>query len=256
MLTDRGWAAMLCATALGTMPACRADPSAEPSSTVPDATSMLPDAASTTGPGTSSAPDDGTAMTTHTVAPPSLEPATTAAALPPVATLVPEVPADRLTAAQLDPADPKNTRPVSADHVPVITSYLESVQIATKVSSTWPVDPDSPEYFSGPFSSDALESIRAAARERRERGEVLDVSQGVTFRPYMVGPVTNPTFVFDCEIAGFFWKHVDTGEPLPTNDIWFAGPGNIVEVGLRATLTFENGRWLLEWTEIYPAACG
>jgi hypothetical protein len=42
----------------------------------------------------------------------------------------------------------------------------------------------------------------------------LNVSQGVTFRPYVVGPVTDTAVVFDCEIAGHYWTKVESGELL------------------------------------------
>ena len=81
------------------------------------------------------------------------------------------------------------------------------------------------------------------------------MSQGVTFRPYVVGPVTDTAVVLDCELAGHYWVKADTGELIPPNEIWPAGPGRIVELGLRETFVLRDGRWLSDTSEIYPEAC-
>ena len=47
----------------------------------------------------------------------------------------------------------------------------------------------------------------------------------------------------------------DTGELVPPNEVWPAGPGHIVEVGLRETLVLRDGRWLVDGSQIDPAAC-
>lgn len=186
------------------------------------------------------------------------DPTTTTTApvtLPTVTTLVPEVPHELLTREQLDPANPNNSRPIQAEHLPVLEAHLRLIQTTTKVSSTWPVNPDSPELLAAAMTPDVLQLARDAARGRLERGEVLNVSQGVTFRPYVVGPVTDTAVVLDCELAGHYWVKADTGELIPPNEIWPAGPGRIVEVGLRDTFVLRDGRWLLANSEIYPEAC-
>ena len=84
---------------------------------------------------------------------------------------------------------------------------------------------------------------------------MLNVRQGVTFRPYVVGPVTDTAVVMDCELAGHYWVKADTGELLPPNEVWPAGPGHIVEVGLRDTFVLRDGQWLLADSQIDPGAC-
>ncbi len=100
-----------------------------------------------------------------------------------------------------------------------------------------------------------LAEVEESLEGRLARGEVLDVSQGVTFRPYVVGPVTDSATLFDCELAGHYWKKADTGELVPPNEIWPAGPGRIVEVGLRVDFVRRDGRWLWDSSQIDPGAC-
>jgi hypothetical protein len=173
-----------------------------------------------------------------------------------VSTLVPEVPADLLRPEQLDPNNANNSRPILPEHLPVIEAHLLALQATTRASSTWPIDPDAPELIAAPLTPEILQRFQEASRGRLERGEVLNVQQGVTFRPYVVGPVTDTAVVMDCELAGHYWVKVDTGELVPPNEVWPAGPGHIVEVGLRQTLVLRDGRWLIASSEVDPGACG
>jgi hypothetical protein len=191
--------------------------------------------------------------------PPSITNPTTSTStlvtLPPVTTLVPEVPQELLSPEQADPAAPDNSRPVLPEQVPVLEAYLSSIQATTAVSSTWPIDPESPLVLGAAITPDGIVQFQQASAGRLARGEVLNVSQGVTFRPYVVGPVTDTATVMDCELAGHYWVKVATGELLPPNEIWPAGPGHIVEVGLRETFVLRDGRWLSASSQIDPAAC-
>lgn len=175
--------------------------------------------------------------------------------LPPVSTLVPSVSPDLLSDAQLDPANPNNSRALLPEQLPVLQAHLEAIQANTLVYSRWPIDPEAPELASAPVTSETLARIQESLRGRLARGEVLDVSQGVTFRPYVVGPITEIAVVFDCEIAGHYWTKADTGDLVAPNEIWPAGPGRVVEVGLRVDMVNRDGRWLVAGSQIDPEAC-
>jgi hypothetical protein len=222
----------------------------------------LPTNPPTTQPASTSSPAKTTTPTTSTTTlnpPPSITaPPTsvqTTATLPPVETLVPTVNPDLMTAAQRDPSDPNNSRLILPEHVPVLDAYLRAIQASTFVSSTWPINTDAPELVSAPLTSEALAAIQQAGRERLARGEVLNVSQGVTFRPYGVGPVSDHAVVMDCEIAGHYWMKAATGELIPPDEIWPAGPGHIVNVGLRVQMVMRDGQWLVDIAPIDPSAC-
>jgi hypothetical protein len=212
--------------------------------------------AETTAPVTNSGPSTSDLNTVPTTPGPPSTTSTTEVTVPPVTTLVPEVDPQLLTREQRNPNSVNNSRPIRPEDVPVIEAHLEALQVSTMVSSTWPINPEAPELLAGPFTPRILQLIRDAGQGRLERGEVLNVDQGVTFRPYVVGPVTDTATVLDCELAGHYWTKVDTGELLPPNEIWPAGPGRIVEVGLRETLVLRDGRWLVDSSQIDPGACG
>ena len=118
-----------------------------------------------------------------TPAPPSTT-STTAAELPPVPTLVPQVPDELLTPEQRDPFNVNNSRPILPEHVPVLEAYLSAIQAVDLVSSTWPINPDAPELVGAPLTPESLGEC-SGLQDRLRRGEVLNVSQGVTFRPYV-----------------------------------------------------------------------
>jgi hypothetical protein len=243
-----------------TVAACSGDDDSGDASTPP-----LPTAPATSSPSsieattTSPASTDVDPTTTSLNPVPSItDPTITTTApiqLPPVTTLVPEVASDLLTAEQLDAGNPNNSRPILPEHLPVIEAYLKAIQASTLVSSRWPIDPDDPELLGAPFTPETLTRVQRGNRDRLERGEVLDVSQGVTFRPYVVGAVGDTATVFDCEIAGHYWKRADNGELIAPDEIWPAGPGRIVELGLRVELVLRDGQWLWNTSQIDPAAC-
>ena len=182
--------------------------------------------------------------------------ATSSLTLPPVPTLVPQVASGLLTPEQLDPANVNNSRPIEPDHLAVIESYLTAIQVFSSVASQWPIDPMAPALLAAPLSPASLQRNQSALQDRLSRGEVLNVSQGVTFRPYVVGPVGDTAVVFDCEIAGHYWTNAANGELVPPDEIWPAGPGHVVQVGLLANLVWREGRWLVDTSQIHPAACG
>jgi hypothetical protein len=261
--------ALACGLSMTMLVACSSARSSAPSVPLPTlAPSTLPTQSSSTSTTVLQRPPPITDPATTTTAsasttilnpPPTITfPATsttTSVALPPVTTLVPEVSADLLSPTERDPADPNNSRPIQPDQVPVIEAHLRLLQLGTKVSSTWPIDADSPLLLEAPLTPENLRSVQDAARGRLAMGEVLNVSQGVTFRPYVVGPVTDTATVMDCELAGHYWVKADTGEPIPPTEIWPASPGHIVQVGLRETWTLRNGQWLVLEQVIDPSAC-
>ena len=176
-------------------------------------------------------------------------------ALPPVPTLVPQVPDELLTPEQRDPFNVNNSRPILPEHVPVIEAHLRALQASTFVASNRPLNPDAPELVGAPFTPDALRRAQGGIREALDANEVLNVTQGVTFRPYAVEVAADRAVVLDCEIAGHYWTDVDSGEALPPDDIWPAGPGRIVEVGLREELVLRDGAWLVDSSRIDSGAC-
>jgi hypothetical protein len=188
-----------------------------------------------------------------TPVPPS--PTTSEVSLPSVTTLVPTVDPEMLTPEQRDPNSANNSRPILPEHLPVIDAYLRSINASLFTYSRWPINPNARRLVEAPVTAESLASEQDALQGRLARGEVLDVSQGITFRPYVVGPVTDTATLFDCELAGHYWKKADTGDLVPPNEIWPAGPGHIVELGLRVDFVRRGGRWLWDTSQIDPGAC-
>lgn len=161
-------------------------------------------------------------------------------ARPPVPTLVPEVPAGSLTRGQLNPLSVDNSREILPEHLPIIEAYLTVLQGEYQVISTAPIDPDAPFLATEPVTEESRAPVRSALARRRDLGHVLDVSQGVTFRPYVVGPVTDTAVLYDCELAGHYWVFAETGELVPPDEVWVGGPSRIEEVGVRYNMVYRT----------------
>ena len=173
---------------------------------------------------------------------------------PTVSTLVPQVPAELLTPEQRDPYNVNNSRPLLPEHVPVIEAYLRVNDAFATVASRAPIDPNAPELLAAPYTPEVLQENQVALQGRAARGEVLDISQGETPRPYVIGPVTDTAVIYDCYIDGAFWRAGD-GTPIPPTVIWQAAPGHVVEVGLRTNMLLRDGEWLFNSGQIDPGAC-
>lgn len=160
-------------------------------------------------------------------------------------------PADLVT----DPNDPNNLHASLPEHQPIIDAYVAGVYAQLITYSRWPLDPTSPELAAAPITERVLQANNDGMVERTQKNQVLDISGGVTLRPYVVEN-DDPTraFVWDCQIGATFWKDKDTGEKAPP-DAWpnLGPPG--VETGVVAVMVLVDGRWLLDDGGLEPQAC-
>lgn len=160
-------------------------------------------------------------------------------------------PADLVT----DPNDPNNLHASLPEHQPIIDAHLAGVYAQLITYSRWPLDPTSPELAAAPITERVLQANNDGMVERTQKNQVLDISGGVTLRPYVVEN-DDPTraFVWDCQIGATFWKDKDTGEKAPP-DAWpnLGPPG--VETGVVAVMVLVDGRWLLDDGGLEPQAC-
>jgi hypothetical protein len=214
---------------------------------------------SITGP-TAPPPDDGetTAVTNTTTASSSttdaassstdIGPTTTARpALPTVSTIIPQVPAP------LDPNDPNNrlAPPDTPEEIAIIAAYIEGLDIGIAVR-TAPANPDDPRLLDAPLTADVISRTRQGIAEDIAAGRVLDVSGGITYRPYITGyaPGDTEAVVFDCQLDATVWRSIETGEIVDPPSAGFpnSGPDTATEVGIAARLVLDDGRWLMTST--------
>ena len=209
-------------------PAIPTDPTdVATSSTTAKSTSTSSSAPSTTTATTE--PQQTTAVTTTTVIPPA--------------------------ALVTDPNDPNNLHTSLPAQQPIIDAYVAAVHAQLLTFARWPLDPRSPELLSAPITANILASQNTGMIERTAKNQVLDISGGITLRPYVVENYDpSKAFVWDCQIDATFWKDHDTGEKAPP-DAWpNVGPPG-VETGVVAVLTLVDGRWLLDDGGVEPRAC-
>ena len=241
---------------------CSSDDSADSTSTPAPPTTA--DASTTTAPGpstdapiptstsTTAPPDDTTTSSaaSSTTATTEAPPRTTTEAAP-SSTAIPQAPAP------LDPDDPNNQRTVAPEEQPIVEAYRRAVEAELVTYSRWPLDPDSPELVNGPFTARVMEPIRQGIADRTALNQVLDISGGITLRPYVVEDDDGDpdrVFVWDCQIDATFWKDVDTGEKAPPDAFPNAGPPGVA-TGVVAVMVNVDGRWLLDQGALEPQAC-
>lgn len=150
---------------------------------------------STTGePDSTLSTESSQGSTTSTGPPTSSAPTTTSTTGPPT-TLI--RPADLVT----DPNDPNNLHASLPEHQPIIDAYVAAVYAQLVTYSRWPLDPTSPELAAAPITERVVQANNDGMVERTQKNQVLDVSGGVTLRPYVVEN-DDPTraFVWDCQI--------------------------------------------------------
>lgn len=186
--------------------------------------------------------------TTSTGPPTSSAPTTTSTSGPPT-TLI--RPADLVT----DPNDPNNLHASLPEHQPIIDAYVAAISAELITYSQWPLDPTSTELMGAPISDAMRSRENSGLVERTQLNQVLDISGGMTLRPYVVEN-DDPTraFVWDCQIDATFWKDKDTGAKAPP-DAWPNNGPPGVEVGISAVMVLVEGEWLLDDGGLEPRAC-
>lgn len=233
--------------------ACLGDGSADPATTpaIPGTTEVTTSPTSTEVGTTSTIATTSTAPTTTTTSETEAPTAPTSATPPTPSTLIP------LAALETDPASPNNQRVVTPEQQPIIDAYRAGVEAENLTYARWPLDPASPELTVAPFTDKARGAIESGIAERTTRNQVLDISGGLTLRPYVVEDDDgdpNRVFVWDCQIDATFWKDADTGEKAPPDAFPNAGPPG-VEIGVVAVLVNVDGQWLLDEGGLEPQAC-
>lgn len=234
--------------------ACSGDGSADPATT-PAIPGETTDA--TTNPTSTEVGSTSTIVTTSTAPGTATSPATTVPVAPTSTT--PPTPSTLIPPAALetDPASPNNQRVVTPEQQPVIDAYRAGVEAENLTYARWPLDAASPELTAAPFTDKARGAIESGIAERTTRNQVLDISDGLTLRPYVVEDDDgdpNRVFVWDCQIDATFWKDADTGEKAPPDAFPNAGPPG-VEIGVVAVLVNVDGQWLLDEGGLEPQAC-
>lgn len=234
--------------------ACSGDGSADPATTpaIPgETTDATTNPTSTEVGSTSTIATTSTAPTTATSSATTVPIAPTSTTPPTPSTLIPPA------ALETDPASPNNQRVVTPEQQPVIDAYRAGVEAENLTYARWPLDPASPELTAAPFTDKARGAIESGIAERTALNQVLDISGGLTLRPYVVEDDDgdpNRVFVWDCQIDATFWKDADTGEKAPPDAFPNAGPPG-VEIGVVAVLVNVDGQWLLDEGGLEPQAC-
>jgi hypothetical protein len=166
-----------------------------------------------------------------------------------------------LVPGELDPDD-KNNRsapPDTPEEIAIIAAYIEGLDRLNAFYATFPVDPNSPLLVDGPFTAELIEFEQVSAGEQNAARERLDVSGGLTLRPYIVSftPGGTTALVFDCQLDATVWRDTDTGEVVPPpNDTYpNTGPDVATATSLSTRMELVGGKWLAGRTSSQPGAC-
>lgn len=161
-------------------------------------------------------------------------------------------------ALQTDPTSPNNRRAIRPEHEPILAAYFAAFEADLATFSRWPLDPRSPELQAAPYTDSIYPSAyEAGMAERTALNQVLDISGGLTSRPYVVEDDDgdpNRVIVWDCQIDATFWKDVTTGEKAPPDAYPNVGPPG-VETGSATELLLIDGEWLVNGGGVESRAC-
>ena len=209
-----------------------------PGDTTTSAATTTTVAVSTTSSSTTTTPTTSTAETTT---------------LPETASLTTLIPHAALP---LDPNDINNQRTITPEQQPIIDAYLAAIQADNVTASRWPLDPRSELLVASPASARALEQVQKGYSKRTAMNQVLDLSGGITYRPYVVETDDpNKVIVYDCQIDATVWRDHDTGAKAAADaNFPNAGPPG-VQWGAGAEMVKSDGRWLLDQGFSDPLAC-
>jgi hypothetical protein len=182
--------------------------------------------------------------TTATAAPAvasTVGPDPTTTILAPPSTLIRQ--ADLVT----DPASDNNRRTVRPQDKPILDAYRQGLEAANIAISRWPLDAADPILKAAPFTGRLREAIVEYLAERSQKNLVLDISGGLTLRPYVLDSIdSSPTraIVWDCQVDATFWKDRETGvRAAPETGFPNLGaPG--AEIGIETVMVLVDGRWL------------
>jgi hypothetical protein len=182
--------------------------------------------------------------TTATAAPAvasTVGPDPTTTILAPPSTLIRQ--ADLVT----DPNSDNNRRAVRPEEQPILDAYRRALEATNIAISRWPLDSTDPVLKTAPVTERWREAVTRFAAERSQKNLVLDISGGLTSRPYVLDSIdSSPTraIVWDCQVDATFWKDRGTGErSAPEPGFPNVGaPG--AQVGLAAVMILVDGRWL------------
>lgn len=214
-----------------------------------DLTVPIPTDGTTPASTTSSEPATGSTTTSTSSATSDAPTSTATTTNGPPTTLI--RPADLVT----DPNDPNNLHTSLPEHQPIIDAYVAAINAELITYSRWPLDPTSTELMGAPISDEMRSRENSGLVERTQLNQVLDISGGMTLRPYVVEN-DDPTraFVWDCQIDATFWKDNDSGAKAPP-DAWPNNGPPGVEVGVSAVMVLVEGEWLLDDGGLEPRAC-
>ena len=226
-----------------------------------------PTASVETPPGTNDTTTSSTSTTTPTTptSATDVQDSSTTAAVPdtaqePELTLTPQATGFDFPPAELetDPNSPNNTRIIRPQDEPIVAAYLAATRAQNLMFSEWPLDADNPVLVSAPFTPALLESFNVGVKNRTDLNHILDISEGLTSRPYVIEDDDgNPdrAIVWDCQIDATFWKDVDTGVKAPPGGGYpnLGAPG--VEVGTSTELVRRDGEWLVNAGAEETRAC-
>lgn len=130
------------------------------------------------------------------------------------------------------------------DDVPIIEAYIQARLVYFRAVTVDPIDLDAVGWSE--WYADGGASYRRWLQEKRDRGEFVDLADGVVLRPLVAGDDRSATtaLVMDCVLDGGVFVRPDGS--LADGSSW-----GVVATGRGARMALEGGRWMI--TQFGPA---
>lgn len=138
---------------------------------------------------------------------------------------------------------------LNPDDVPVIEAYLQARLVFFRATSQDPIDLADSGWVE--WYSDRGADYATVLTPRRDRHEFFDFADGIVLRPTVWGDERTDTtaLVMDCMLDGSVWR-------LPDGSLGADSTPGVIDNGLGARMSFEDGQWKATAVSSEPIACG
>ena len=159
---------------------------------------------------------------------------------------IPTVPLPTSTA-----PNPNLAHIVRPEDTPILEAYVKYITAIHQAYSRNPIDADPATLFENLVTKGKYRTIKENLARRRDAGSTLNVTGGVTIRPFVLSDprTASEATVWDCQRDGSFFFDAATGVPAAGEN-----PG-VKQYGTAALVVLLDGVWVVDITEAKSGAC-
>ena len=159
---------------------------------------------------------------------------------------IPTVPLPTSTA-----PNPNLAHIVRPEDTPILEAYVKYITALHQAYSQNPIEVERGDLFDGLVTATKFDQTKQGLAKRRDAGQSLQVSQGLTIRPFVISDPRSSTeaTVLDCQLDGSYFIDVATGQPSANQKT------AIRQFSASALLVLVDGKWVVDRDGFQGGAC-